>query len=125
MGRTSSGLDNAVAASFNSTLEFELLAGAGRYVTRAPARTAVAAFIDGYNHSGGTRPQDGSHQRSTRPGFAPNRLRHEGPEKEAATPPRVPTPPRSKNCKIKVSTVPGDCQTSTCRSRELASIIAW
>jgi putative transposase len=50
MGRTGSALDNAVAESFNSTLEFELLAAAGRYATRAQARTAVAAFIDEYNH---------------------------------------------------------------------------
>jgi putative transposase len=50
MGRTGSALDNAVAESFNSTLEFELLAGAGRYATRAQARTAVAAFIDEYNN---------------------------------------------------------------------------
>jgi putative transposase len=50
MGRTGSGLDNAVAESFNSTLEFELLAGAGRFATRAQARTTVAAFIDEYNN---------------------------------------------------------------------------
>jgi transposase InsO family protein len=50
MGRTGSALDNAVAESFNSTLQFELLAAAGRYATRAQARTAVAGFIDEYNH---------------------------------------------------------------------------
>jgi putative transposase len=49
MGRTGSALDNAVAESFNSTLQFELLAGA-RFATRAQARTAVAGFIDEYNH---------------------------------------------------------------------------
>lgn len=48
MGRTGSGLDNAVAESFNSTLEFELLAG--RFATRAQARAAVAGFIDEYNN---------------------------------------------------------------------------
>jgi putative transposase len=50
MGRTGSALDNAVAESFNSTLQFELLAGAGRFATRAQARAAVAGFIDEYNH---------------------------------------------------------------------------
>jgi len=49
MGRTGSALDNAVAESFNSTLEFELLAGA-RFATRAQARTAVAGFLDEYNN---------------------------------------------------------------------------
>ena len=49
MGRTGSALDNAVAESFNSTLEFELLAHA-HFTTRAQARTAVAGFIDGYNN---------------------------------------------------------------------------
>ena len=49
MGRTGSALDNAVAESFNSTLEFELLAGA-RFTTRAQARAAVAGFIDEYNN---------------------------------------------------------------------------
>jgi transposase InsO family protein len=38
MGRTGSALDNAVAGAFNSTLEFELLAAAGRFATRAQAR---------------------------------------------------------------------------------------
>jgi putative transposase len=49
MGRTGSALDNAVAESFNSTLEFELLADA-RFTTRAQARTAVAEFLDEYNN---------------------------------------------------------------------------
>ena len=48
MGRTGSALDNAVAEAFNSTLEFELLAGAC-FTTRAQARAAVAGFIDEYN----------------------------------------------------------------------------
>ncbi|WP_067687588.1 IS3 family transposase [Actinoplanes awajinensis] len=50
MGRTGSALDNAVAESFNSTLEFELLARAGRYATRAQARAEVAGFIGEYNN---------------------------------------------------------------------------
>lgn len=49
MGRTGSALDNAVAESFNSTLQFELLADT-RFTTRAQARTAVAGFIDEYNN---------------------------------------------------------------------------
>jgi transposase InsO family protein len=48
MGRTGSALDNAVAESFNSTLEFELLADV-HFTTRAQARAAVAGFIDEYN----------------------------------------------------------------------------
>jgi transposase InsO family protein len=48
MGRTGSALDNAVAESFNSTLEFELLRGA-HFATREQARRAVAAWIDEYN----------------------------------------------------------------------------
>lgn len=48
MGRTGSALDNAVAESFNSTLEFELLRG-HRFATREQARRAVADWIDEYN----------------------------------------------------------------------------
>jgi transposase InsO family protein len=48
MGRTGSALDNAVAESFNSTLEFELLREQ-RFATREQARRAVAAWIDEYN----------------------------------------------------------------------------
>ena len=48
MGRTGSALDNAVAESFNSTLEFELLRGS-RFTTREQARHAVAAWIEEYN----------------------------------------------------------------------------
>ena len=40
--------NNAVAESFNSTLEFELLSRR-HFVTREQARRAVAAFIDEYN----------------------------------------------------------------------------
>ena len=48
MGRTGSALDNAVAESLTSTLEFELLRGA-RFTTREQARHAVAAWIEEYN----------------------------------------------------------------------------
>lgn len=48
MSRVGSALDNAVAESFNSTLEFELL-GRKRFETKADARREVAAFIDRYN----------------------------------------------------------------------------
>jgi putative transposase len=48
MGRTGSALDNAPAESFNSTLQFELLADA-RFATRDHARRAVVDWIDEYN----------------------------------------------------------------------------
>jgi putative transposase len=48
MGRTGSALDNAVAESFNSTLEFELLAH-NHFRTHAQARAAVAAWLEEYN----------------------------------------------------------------------------
>ena len=48
MGRTGSALDNAVAESFNSTLEFELLAH-NHFRTRTQARAAVAAWLEEYN----------------------------------------------------------------------------
>ena len=48
MGRTGSALDNAVAESFNSTLEFELLS-VSHFSTRTRARQAVADWIDEYN----------------------------------------------------------------------------
>jgi transposase InsO family protein len=48
MGRTGSALDNAVAESFNSTVEFELLRS-NRFGTREQARRAVAAWLDEYN----------------------------------------------------------------------------
>lgn len=48
MGRTGSALDNAVAESFNSTLEFELLRG-HQFATREQARHTVARWIDEYN----------------------------------------------------------------------------
>src|SRR5207244_2527482 len=48
MGRTGSALDNAVAESFNSTLEWELLRHR-RFATREQARRAVARWIEDYN----------------------------------------------------------------------------
>jgi putative transposase len=48
MGRTGSALDNAVAESFNSTLEWELLRH-NHFHTREEARHAVAAWIEDYN----------------------------------------------------------------------------
>jgi len=50
MGRVGSALDNAVAESFNSTLEWELLSRRD-FVTKAEARRAVAGFIDAYNRT--------------------------------------------------------------------------
>jgi len=49
MGRPGSALDNAVIESWHSTLEFELRS-LEQFTTRAQARTAVAAWIDDYNH---------------------------------------------------------------------------
>jgi Integrase core domain len=48
MGRTGSALDNAVAESFNSTLEWELLRN-NHFHTCEEARHAFAAWIDDYN----------------------------------------------------------------------------
>ena len=48
MGRTGSALDNAVAESFNSTLEWELLHN-NHFQTREQGRHAVAAWIENYN----------------------------------------------------------------------------
>jgi transposase InsO family protein len=49
MGRVASALDNAVAESFNSTLEHEVLSR-NTFETKDQARRAVARFIDAYNH---------------------------------------------------------------------------
>ncbi len=49
MGRVGSALDNAVAESFNSTLEHEVLSRQ-QFATKADARREVARFIDAYNH---------------------------------------------------------------------------
>jgi transposase InsO family protein len=50
MGRTGSALDNAVAESFHSPLEFELLSR-NRFATHAEARAAVVAWLEEYNTS--------------------------------------------------------------------------
>jgi len=50
MGRVGSALDNAVAESFNSTLEWELLSRRD-LDTKAQARRKVARFIESYNHT--------------------------------------------------------------------------
>ncbi|HDH24959.1 MAG TPA: transposase [Actinobacteria bacterium] len=49
MGRVGSALDNAASESSNSTLEWEVLSRQ-HFATKAQARSAVAAFIDAYNH---------------------------------------------------------------------------
>ena len=49
MGRPGSALDNAVIESWHSTLEFELRR-LEHFATKAQARTAVAAWIEEYNH---------------------------------------------------------------------------
>jgi len=49
MGRPGSALDNAVIESWHSTLEFELRS-LQKFATSAAARTAVAAWIEDYNH---------------------------------------------------------------------------
>ena len=84
MGRTGSALDNAVAESFNSTLEWELLRD-NNFHTREEARHAVAGWIDDYNsqrrHStnGMLSPIDYEHaatqRQNTSPGAKPNQGR--------------------------------------------------
>jgi transposase InsO family protein len=49
MGRPGSALDNAVIESWHSTVEFELRR-LEHFTTKADARTAVAAWIEDYNH---------------------------------------------------------------------------
>jgi putative transposase len=51
MGRTGSALDNAPAESVFSSMEFELLRLAGPFATHAQARSAVAAWVDDFNHA--------------------------------------------------------------------------
>jgi transposase InsO family protein len=71
MGRTGSALDNAVAESFHSTLEFELRSRR-RFATKAQARRAVLEWLEEYNtvrlHStnGMLSPVDYEHGRRPR-----------------------------------------------------------
>jgi putative transposase len=80
MGCTGSALDNAVAESFNSTLEWELLRNS-HFQTHKQARHAVAAWIEDLN-SNRRHSTDGmlspigyervcAQQRSTRDGGDP------------------------------------------------------
>jgi putative transposase len=97
MGRTGSALDNAVAESFHSTLEFEVLSRE-HFATHAQARAVVVAWIEEYNtirlHStnGLISPVDYEHGRR-RAGAKPyrqlRRRRHSGHKNpaEAAAPP--------------------------------------
>ncbi len=88
MGRTGSALDNAVAESFNSTLEWELLRN-NHFHTRGEARHAVAAWIDDYN----------SQRRHSTNGIAePHRLRA-CPHSAAHLKPRYQTRPGTRGMK--------------------------
>ena len=105
MGRTGSALDNAVAESFHSTIEFELRSRQ-TFATHAQARRAVVAWLQEYNtvrfHStnGMISPVDYEHGRR-RPGAKSydqlRRRRHhanaqknlEKNEAEAAAPPET------------------------------------
>ena len=69
MGRTGSALDNAVAESFNSTLEWELLRN-NHFQTRGQARHAVAGWIEDYNSA-----RTAFHQRHAQPHRLRTRLR--------------------------------------------------
>lgn len=104
MGRTGSALDNAVAESFHSTLEFELLSRT-RFATHHQARRAVVAWLEEYNtvrlHStngmlspvdfehGRRRPGAKSYDRLRRRRYHANSQKNhdEQSEAEAATPP--------------------------------------
>lgn len=80
MGRTGSALDNAVAESFNSTLEFELLRQR-HFTTHEQARRAVAAFIDEYNTE---------RRHSTNGMLSPVAYEHAHATKTEADPPEAP-----------------------------------
>jgi transposase InsO family protein len=98
MGRTGSALDNAVAESFHSTLEFELLSRQ-RLATHAQARRAVLAWLEEYNtvrlHStnGMLAPVEFEHGRR-RPGAKTyDQLRRRRPGPGTKTPAEAATPP--------------------------------
>jgi transposase InsO family protein len=138
MGRTGSALDNAVAESFHSTLEFELLSRQ-RFATHAQARRAVVAWLEEYNtvrlHStnGMISPVDYEHGRR-RPGARPyDQLRRRrrpaartnNTQTEAATPPEPirtlrdghrrraasgPAPPASRAATAVATATPHPCR---------------
>ena len=128
MGRTGSALDNAVAESFHSTLEFELLSR-NRFATHAEARRAVMTWLEEYNtvrlHStNGMVPPVAFEHGRRRPGAKTydQLRRRRGPGKktqaEAATPPDTPS---SSRCAILTSVAqrPGPSlrrQAARCRA---------
>ena len=107
MGRTGSALDNAVAESFHSTVEFEVRARQ-RFTTRDQARRVIMAWIEEYNtkrlHSTnamicpvdyengrrrpGAKTYDQLRRRRSRNPAAPTERKN--PASEAATPPAIP-----------------------------------
>jgi putative transposase len=117
MGRTGSALDNAVAESFHSTVEFELRARQ-RFATRAQARRAVTAWLAEYNtdrlHStngmicpvdyengrrrAGAKTYDQLRRRrrasaAQTPAVGAASAEHANTESQAATPPATPVQP--------------------------------
>jgi transposase InsO family protein len=105
MGRTGSALDNAVAESFHSTLEFELRSRQ-RWTTRDQARRAVVAWLAEYNTdrlhptNGMISPVDDENGRRRPDAKTYHRLRRRNPPaaettrvknpSEAAAPPDIP-----------------------------------
>jgi hypothetical protein len=92
MGRPGSALDNAVIESWHSTLEFELQS-LRSFATGAAARTAVAAWIEDYNHVrrhsalGMVSPVDYERSLAGKDAARPRQARDAGRAKEAAAPP--------------------------------------
>lgn len=100
MGRTGSALDNAVAESFHSTIEFEVRSRQ-TFATRAQARRTVVAWVEEYNtgrlHStnGMLTPVDYEHGRR-RPGaksYDQLRRRQRGSSRKVKSGPEAATPP--------------------------------